>query len=191
MGDFLDFVNVSFGPLTTEPTAGPSNDPTASPSPNPTTSPTMACDAILVIFTNFDVLSIDDVVVNTSIQQSMANITHSAIAESASGYGIDSDSFSVEFLNVSGDLTVEYILCSTFQGTLNNLYLVIENDEDDISTYIEENMTASFGTGSDVMTVSITFDEDNKFCNLHWDSFYSPRVMIYGATDSRRRRQSQ
>lgn len=143
---------------TVEPTLVPTYGPTSIPSSNPTVSPTKPCDMLWVVLTDFDSLSADSVAGNTTIQQFLANITHSAIAYSALLSNIDSDSFYVDFKNVSGGLSIEYTLCADNVETLYTLGLVIQDDEEAIGLQISKRLQL-FWNSTEIPNATISFDE--------------------------------
>ena len=150
----------------TTPTASPSVaptmptfDPTAFPSSDPTASPTHFCDTLLEEFADFVTISAEYVETNASIQILLANITHRAIAESALDYGIHYDYFSIDFVHAFGALSIQYDVCSDDDGTLYTLSIVLENEEEAISSTITKEVSALFGVDGDSMTVSVSMIE--------------------------------
>ena len=75
---------------------------------------------------------------NSNLQQIVVNVTHHAIAQSASNYGISRSEFRVDFYDVSGSMTIEQDLCAFTGPTMNILQSVIVNEGDEVT--IEENL---------------------------------------------------
>lgn len=148
----------------TEPTKTPSTDPTISPSTEPTDSPTQSgsdlfYDFINVAISGFDGFSASELRYDFALQNVIANITHFAIAQSAADYGVDGDSFAVDYHSVSSPLSIVHTIYADTRPILNVLLLVIGNEDAAISTEIETKIAARFvnGTVNEGMTVSIGF----------------------------------
>ena len=95
---------------------------------------------------------------SAALQDVMANITHEAIAENASGY-TDRDSFSVYFQNASGALSITFSFCASTEQTLNTVQLVVENHGDDINDAMKAGLADEFGSDSDLLTVTVALTE--------------------------------
>lgn len=108
---------------------------------------------------------------DTALQLSVANITHYAIARSAWDYQMDSDSFYVDFYNVSGALSIEQYLCTSTVSGLNVMGTVIETENPIIRAEIQNKLLEMFvnGTHGDRMSVTIFLSElsQSALCTVH------------------------
>ena len=142
----------------TQPTHFPTTVPTLNPSFEPTINPTIGhCTNVTLDINGFDEMSADDVRDSITIQETFANITEFAIAESALAYQVEHTSFYVDYFNVSGALSVLETLCAFTQEMLNILSTVVEYENHDIAAEIEDKLIISFlnETNLDTFNVSI------------------------------------
>ena len=150
--DILDTqMRASDGPcgITKSPSGSPTR-PSQQPTNEPTHGPTIAqCQPLYVEITNFRAFTADELESDWKLQLVVANITHHAIAQYALEYNIDSKSFNVVFLNVSGTLFIEEILCAPRKKILTVLDTVIDTENDEINTTIEQKLKALFPTEND------------------------------------------
>jgi len=96
-----------------------------------------------------------------ALQTDVANITYWAIAEIAlADYGVDGDSFYVDYYSVSGDLSIEFIVFAQTDQILNVLMLILQNEDESsaIEAIIESKLDTLFVSDHDEgagMAVSI------------------------------------
>ena len=115
------------------------------------------CEYLYIYITNFDAVSASYINRQSSCQETMANITHEAIANHSVDYGIADGEFTVDFKNASGDLLMVFSLCtSSGRIVLVALSTVLENEEESIEESIRDWIADEFGTDRDSMTVSIS-----------------------------------
>lgn len=143
--------------------------PTASPTSDPSPSPTIPfCKLVNVDIVDFEAVSSDEIEDDLQLQDVFANVSHHAIAQSASDDGLAVDDFYVFHVNVSGDS--EYVedglewslffvqnLCAFDEQDLRGLVLVINNEGDEMAVAMADRLATLFldGNSSDSMTVSI------------------------------------
>lgn len=142
-----------------------STPPTIYPSPIPSTDPTaspiitnQSCDDLYVDISDFNHFTDDELNTNTALQSTMADITHDAIAESATASGIHA-SFNVDFEDASGALFITFSLCASEHKILGFLYVVIHTSSVDISDAITAGLVEEFDVESDSMTVTVSLPE--------------------------------
>ena len=134
----------------------------ADPSPNPTLEPSQSsdpfCDVLYVDISDFDDITANTLNTKITLQSIMVNITHEAIANSASSL---SDFFHVLFQNATDSLLIKFSLCVSEQQTLDILNLVVEEYANDISDDLKTGLMDKFGIRNDSMTVTVSLTE---FC---------------------------
>ena len=79
----------------------------------------------------------------------ITNLTHCAIFESASKYGIHSGSFRVDFGSAFGKLSIVETLCVVNKETLTVLSIVLQNERDAINRKFADRLVSLFGSGKD------------------------------------------
>lgn len=142
----------------TVPTADSSSVPTTSTSTSSTPGVTKAsdCDWLYVNISGFDGTSADELNTNTTLQSEMANITHEAIAESASAIVTETDSFSVHFQNASEPLFSTFSYCASTQQQRITIRDIIISHISDITEMISDGFADTFGFDSGMMAIQIT-----------------------------------
>lgn len=150
---------------TIQPTSNATMDPSAPPTfgfSDPWSSSTDSFCATLKIeisgFINAD--SADEFITDLtdSDKINIENMTHYAIAESATDYGQDRDLFFVDLTSISGALSILIDYCSFSEPVLSVLSVVIEERDEDIQSMIRTQWISMFGNGitQNVITVSIS-----------------------------------
>ena len=145
---------------TPSPTAAPTDSPSRSPSAAPTASPTPYCTTFNVDIVDFGGFTANDLASDTALQSTVANATHFAITESASGDAIDDGAFYVIYDDATGSseyvdgrlersVFIDHSLCALALSELDALRLMIENEGGDIAATLMERLRVLFLDGND------------------------------------------
>ena len=170
----------------TDPTEAPTQDPSPNPSVTPTETPsavptsnsivninqspsmeptsatmTPLCEIIRVHISGYvGADSADEFITGLTDQQKteITNMTHHAIADSATEYNVDSDSFYMELRSMSDALYIFEDYCTFTAQILNVLKLAITDDANEISTVIRGRWISTFGEGTKNEALNVTID---------------------------------
>ena len=133
------------------PTGSPTGPPTFPLTSISTTSEwtdSPFCDPIRIEIKGFNGLS-SHKISNLMLYDDITNLTHCAIFESASKYGIHSGSFRVDFGSAFGKLSIVETLCVVNKETLTVLSIVLQNERDAINRKFADRLVSLFGNGPD------------------------------------------
>ena len=141
---------------TNSPTADPTESPSLEPTGNPTNSPTNpSCTNININIVNFNGISANQLSGDPVLQGDMSNVTRYAIADVSSAEGIGHGAFNVIYDDVAGSddlidgqlqrsLTIEQLLCVFDGDEFQDMFLFINQREDEISAALANRLIALY-----------------------------------------------
>ena len=101
------------------------------------------CHFIYVTLTEFEEWTAETMRKNEKLQIRMTEVTHGAIAQSATNVGVHADEFDLGFANVSDTMSVGQSLCSAWILHLTALKYVIQNEDAEITAVIQNQLNTT------------------------------------------------
>ena len=123
------------------------------------------CNDIIIEIINLNGISAYDFKAEEELRDFITNVTSEGISKSADDYGVDEDSFYLEYKSVSDNINITESVCVAKESLLDVINLVIVNEENDIAGYIQ-NETIKYFDGLDLDGVST----NNMSVNIYWES---------------------